>query len=675
MRKFKYSPLLKATSFRFLELQAGTGSNPLVCRLHSADITNVPRYTALSYAWGDPDDTLSLQCEDRALSITRSLEEALRHLRNDSDPIKLWVDAVCINQADLDERIQQVKLMAEIYHYADLVLVWLGQDEEDIAQAAFSNIEVQVDYLREFTARDGEVGTTRWVPVPESLDPVIELCRRPWFHRSWTVQEVGLAKRVVLHWGQAELDWHKFSINAMFLKRCFKQWLEDNGMYDDVDRAVRIYSTFLPRERQQTRLLYILDDLRPQAASDNRDKVYACLAHPSAKTNTGKTIPITRESCDPANRDSYDDWRNLALIINGSFYDRILTRLDEDLNYPPRPPSPDAFSPKKLLSRKMPKFPGSRFKPGPSFITPDYRKSVVDVYQDVALQLIERSDSLEVLSAVQHGAPLPEIGPCFPSWIPRWDLDIGTRMLGRAACPDFAAGNRSPIITPTQDKSILAVKAVMVDYVGIHTKDPIDKALLDPYNMNNPFFIMCHDAGINRPDPFDYPKIAVQINFSTSSRQQAYCETWVAGKKALGDIDGPRALNRMADFRTYQLRAMDYVLRNEDWDEETIKCMRRLRSEAQGGSAERYQSCMAEVCHQRKFFITRAGFFGLGPGIMESGDTVCVILGMDVPSIVRRKQGHRFQYIGECYVNGLMNGQATSAWQADMLDAIDLELI
>ena len=674
MGRFKYSPLPKKTSIRLIDLRSGNWLDPLVCQLHVADITNVSRYTALSYVWGDSDDTVGIQCEDRTLSITRNLDEALRHLRHDSDSVKLWVDAVCINQGDVDERSQQVKLMADIYRSADLVLVWLGQDETGIAQEAFDNIEAQVDFIRKLTAQDVELGQSRWHPLRESLDPVIALCRRAWFFRSWTVQEVGLARRVVLHWGQAELDWNKFGLNAMFLKRCLRTWLEDNDLYDDINRAVRVYSAFLPLQ-PQTNFIYVLDDLRSQAASDKRDKVYACLAHSSARTNVTRIVSTGNEPCDPATEDSFDEWRNLALIISGSSYSRILTRLDKDLNHPPRPPPADAFSPKKLLSKKMPKNSVSHFRPGPSFITPDYRKSVVDVYQDVALQIIERRGNLEILSAVQHGVPLPDIGPRFPSWIPRWDIDIRTPMLGRASCPHFAAANHRPIITATQDASILTVKAIMVDHVFIHNGMPIEKARLDPLNRTNPFFMMCHDAGIDSPDRGDYPKINVQINFATSNRQVAYCETWTAGKKALGDIDGPRTLDRMADYRAYQLCATEHVLANEVLNEETIECMQRLKEEAKGGSADRYRSAMAEVCHQRKFFITRAGFYGLGPGILELGDTICVIFGMDVPSIVRRKNGHRYQYIGECYVNGLMTAQAVRAWRDDILDAIDLELI
>jgi hypothetical protein len=98
-----------------------------------------------------------------------------------------------------------------------------------------------------------------------------------------------------------------------------------------------------------------------------------------------------------------------------------------------------------------------------------------------------------------------------------------------------------------------------------------------------------------------------------------------------------------------------------------------LRIQAAGGNASRYEAVAAEVCHQRRFFMTRKTFYGIGPGITELYDTVCVILGADVPFVLRKK-GNYYQLIGECYVHGLMLGQAVHAWRAGMLEAKDIEL-
>ncbi|KAF2683254.1 heterokaryon incompatibility, partial [Lentithecium fluviatile CBS 122367] len=85
-----------------------------------------PYYEALSYVWGTPNCTRSMQCSKRAVPLTPNFEEALLHLRLPDRPRNVWADAVCINQKDLKERGRQVRLMGEVYRKALQVLVWLG---------------------------------------------------------------------------------------------------------------------------------------------------------------------------------------------------------------------------------------------------------------------------------------------------------------------------------------------------------------------------------------------------------------------------------------------------------------------------------------------------------------------------------------------------------------------
>ena len=92
---------------------------------------------------------------------------------------------------------------------------------------------------------------------------------------------------------------------------------------------------------------------------------------------------------------------------------------------------------------------------------------------------------------------------------------------------------------------------------------------------------------------------------------------------------------------------------------------------AQGGKhgdADRFAKTVAAVCHGRKFFITEEGFFGVGPAATEIRDVVYILLGVDVPFLLRQKNmcgrdeldGSR-SLIGECYVQGLMVGEAVRA--------------
>jgi hypothetical protein len=86
-------------------------------------------YVALSYTWGDASVTREIFVDDIPVSVTVNLYAALLQLRDHSrvrQGFRIWVDALCINQADLVERAVQVARMKEIYERAWHVVVWLG---------------------------------------------------------------------------------------------------------------------------------------------------------------------------------------------------------------------------------------------------------------------------------------------------------------------------------------------------------------------------------------------------------------------------------------------------------------------------------------------------------------------------------------------------------------------
>ncbi len=104
-----------------------------------------------------------------------------------------------------------------------------------------------------------------------------------------------------------------------------------------------------------------------------------------------------------------------------------------------------------------------------------------------------------------------------------------------------------------------------------------------------------------------------------------------------------------------------------------------LEKEARGGNAKRFAEVAGSACHGRCFFITKAGFFGIGPGIMREGDCVAILSGADVPFVIREKEkcgnsAQGYAVIGECYVHGLMTGDAIRAWFGPDGDLKDITL-
>ncbi|KAH8600692.1 heterokaryon incompatibility, partial [Bisporella sp. PMI_857] len=83
-----------------------------------------PTFTALSYTWGEPVMDGTLVLDGKILKITKNLETALNAIwRGGWSAKKWWIDQICINQSDIDERNSQVNLMREIYKKSEEVVV------------------------------------------------------------------------------------------------------------------------------------------------------------------------------------------------------------------------------------------------------------------------------------------------------------------------------------------------------------------------------------------------------------------------------------------------------------------------------------------------------------------------------------------------------------------------
>ncbi len=123
---------LPSRSIRLLRVHARDANSeddaPLRCDLFVASLTSTPAYAALSYVWGDsssPPDYIF--CNGHHIGVTRNCYLALRHLRSINGSFQVWVDAICINQRDQDDKREQINLMADIYSQAQITYIWLGE--------------------------------------------------------------------------------------------------------------------------------------------------------------------------------------------------------------------------------------------------------------------------------------------------------------------------------------------------------------------------------------------------------------------------------------------------------------------------------------------------------------------------------------------------------------------
>jgi hypothetical protein len=84
---------------------------------------NGTEYDALSYAWGSTLDKKTIQLNGTLFLVTQNLHSALRHLQGGEEARKIWIDAICIDQDNTNERSHQVQVMGRIYKNTRQVII------------------------------------------------------------------------------------------------------------------------------------------------------------------------------------------------------------------------------------------------------------------------------------------------------------------------------------------------------------------------------------------------------------------------------------------------------------------------------------------------------------------------------------------------------------------------
>ncbi|RWA05547.1 hypothetical protein EKO27_g9560 [Xylaria grammica] len=322
---FPYPPLPAGDALRLLTLKAGQFFDPLEGELVPVAFFSRPDYLALSYTWGDPtpeqpslpaaftqqagapsnnydyqepekcsrEATLALNGHD--VPITHNLALALRYLRSASHPLTLWVDAVCIDQANINERNAQVALMALIYSRAAAVVTWLGLngpevmgalqtfDQDGGLQAAMAmrdvyNLGNSKDLAPWFAAHTASRSGAASRDVPESRAAEEEALERiaagnqhgdtmvmttNYWQRVWVVQEVCLAQQVFFVYGPTLLA-NEDAVRSAHQMHMVKV---ARGMTSMLD-ARRLRFT------DSMRLETLIEDFVGQKCTDPRDKIY-----------------------------------------------------------------------------------------------------------------------------------------------------------------------------------------------------------------------------------------------------------------------------------------------------------------------------------------------------------------------------------------------------------------
>ncbi|KAE8453859.1 hypothetical protein EG329_007635 [Mollisiaceae sp. DMI_Dod_QoI] len=299
----------KTLNGRYLFMKIGTGMpNSWIHPDPSFDPAYKPEYEALSYTWGSSENPVlaivessndtRVSTDQKTLYIGQNLAGALRFLRSPENTRTLWVDAVCINQQDINERNAQVRRMGDIYSLAKKVIIWLGPEGDNSAHALST-----LSYF----AQQVECTIDEWVcDAPGAVEPqwmkpgyalpyddltwtaVSSLFYRPWFTRVWVLQEALLARDAVVQCGKQSIDW--LSLRKAMLV------LEDKlTLSSQLSAFLTSYGLAL-RGKSRWNLPRLLEWGGPRQCTDPRDKIYGILNMLSPELSRAITVDYNLET-------------------------------------------------------------------------------------------------------------------------------------------------------------------------------------------------------------------------------------------------------------------------------------------------------------------------------------------------------------------------------------------
>jgi hypothetical protein len=204
---YQYKPL-KNDEIRILHLQPGREDDTVFISISCEKLKELKdkkleekrlQYKALSWQWGSHDAVEYILVKDRdneslsifKLKVKPNLLNALKHLRQREMEIRLWVDAICINQSkenpdNASEKSNQISMMTDIYRTAEEVCIWIGKARDGSEEAVqFIHSLVELNDINHIAALEPK-GTDE--SIARKMLSLIKLLKRGWFSRRWVIQ-------------------------------------------------------------------------------------------------------------------------------------------------------------------------------------------------------------------------------------------------------------------------------------------------------------------------------------------------------------------------------------------------------------------------------------------------------------------------------------------------------
>lgn len=594
MEHFQYEPLNQG-DFRLLQLSCENNEGLIVCTLEHEpfDIDNCD-YWALSYVCDQkPIDQPTgylpptfIIVNSKKFFVKWNLWNALQHLRahfiHRMETHKVWIDAICIHQTDLEEKNYQMSMMKDIYKGALRVHAWLGESAEDsdlvlrmaipIGEAhtrMWSRPTVNGSPLKDFSALDvsTEDLQIRRQEIHDSLELDADgvtafhrLLLRPYWERVWILQEAAMGYQVVFHCGSICIPWEYFGwLCDAIDQQPFDLWDQLNFNKDPRERNLAT------QIRRRVRHLHIL---RSQWNS---------LATYQKLTLLGLT-------------QKFRDWRSTDPRDHIFALSALAFQEDVDLN------------------------------------KPDYTMSPSQVYGRLVVTHANKYGRLDGLNFHTSNRQL-----VLPSWVP--DFSSPTNVHSLISLPSMSL------------EWLLTPKALFSAAGDTKPKCSIDLGTGELHVSG----IKCDlilDTGPIFPDE-DFSGTSTPSLQAWDSQMSQEYKSWAPGSYGSSSQYAEAIRRSTVADTTFSGRQKEGIHVMEEKGEDILERMFLAR--------------MWKANYGRRPIITMGGFIGLGPRDTQEGDCVVVLFGGQTPYILRpfREGGARskYRFIGECYVDAIMDGE------------------
>jgi hypothetical protein len=498
--------------------------------------------------------------------VTSNLYIVLSHLRYETKPRMLWIDAICIDQTNMVEKGSQIALMRQIYENAERGVIWLG--ELGVLEELGVNLIRQLRALSKTQRSPNiEYDGSKWAAegLPSSLEApwrgLQSILNSPWFSRKWIIQEVATPKAVTVLIGSQTVDWDDLAISMRFL---MESQFSNTKMLIHCQRCVLLGS--LRRDCQKGMKFSLLSLLRAfsgNGATDERDHIFALL------TVAG----------DEVLRDVFS-------------YDQSFEELS------------------------------------------------VAVTRIMAVEY-KRLDPLKFV----FGKWLEGNGDGLPSWVVDWRPLRGERpAVIRGSNSGWEGGLSSGILNATKGSKYIAQYPELPNQMTVR-----GKAIDDIVRMSQSFD---ESAPNSLFELLDWKKIALDAApnkpFTEAQLYERFCRV-IQGGTSINDVDQYITAEDLTKTHNFLENLEERKLRGLPGDSNSV--YRQVTFHEVGRK-------ITTFCFERRLVVTSDGNLGVVPRRVIIDDKVCLLMGSDVPYMLRKAYEHLWFVVGHCYVDGVMDGEA-----------------